>query len=166
VAELYGRIVAQARQPSFFDPCGVPDTLEGRFELVALHAILVMRRLSAEGQAAADFNQSLFDFMFLDMDTNLREAGVSDIKVGEKVKELATHFYGRAKAYADGLAPGAPSDVLDGALDRNLFGSTLPDPEQVARMAVYVRREAEALAAWPADRLMAGEVAFGPAPSV
>jgi cytochrome b pre-mRNA-processing protein 3 len=164
VADLYGRLVAQARQPGFFLHAGVPDTIEGRFELIALHGWLVMRRLGREGRDAAELSQALFDYMFADMDTNLREAGVSDLKVGEKVKELARHFYGRVKAYEDGLMPGAAEAVLTDALDRNLLGSTLPDPAHVARMAAYVRREAAALDAGPVDRLLAGEVAFGPPP--
>ncbi|WP_119678580.1 ubiquinol-cytochrome C chaperone family protein [Indioceanicola profundi] len=164
VAELYGRIVAQARSESFFTGVGVPDTIEGRFELIALHAWLVMRRLSREGRGAAEFNQALFDFMFADLDLNLREAGVSDLKVGDKVKELATHFYGRVKAYEDGVSPGAAQGALEAALDRNLFGSTLPEPRHVAAMVEYVRREAAALDAEPADGLLKGRVTFGPAP--
>lgn len=170
VAELYARIVAQARSESFFTDWGVPDTIEGRFELMALHAWLVMRRLSAEGKGPQGaeisvFNQALFDFMFADMDLNLREAGVSDIKVGEKVKELATHYYGRVKAYDAGLAPGAEAGTLEAALDRNLYGSTLPEPEHVADIAEYVRRQAAALDAAPVDRLLSGHVDFGPAPT-
>lgn len=164
VAELYGRIVAQAREPGFFAAANVPDTVEGRFELVALHAWLVMRRLRDQGPEAAAFNQALFDFMFADMDLNLRELGVSDMKVGEKVKDLASHFYGRINAYEGAMQPGARSEALAEALDRNLFGSTLPDPADVATMVAYVRAQAAALDALPVRRLLAGEVAFAPAP--
>ncbi len=164
VAGLYGRIVAQARETGFFAVANVPDTVEGRFELVALHAWLVMRRLRDQGPEAAAFNQALFDFMFADMDLNLRELGVSDMKVGEKVKDLASHFYGRINAYEGAMKPDAAPDALAQALDRNLYGSTLPDPADVATMEAYVRAQAAALDSFPPARLLAGEVAFAPAP--
>ncbi len=164
VADLYGRIVEQARSPGFFAAAGVPDTVEGRFELIALHGWLVMRRLGRD-QAAAAFNQALFDYMFADMDLNLRELGVGDLGVAKKIKNLASHFYGRVRAYEDGLAPDAPTTTLSQALDRNLFGSTLPDPGQVELMAAYVRAADAALASQGTDRIMAGDVAFAPVPA-
>lgn len=162
VATLYGHIVEQARSAPFFAAAGVPDTVEGRFELIALHGWLVMRRLGRD-PAAAVFNQALFDYMFADMDLNLRELGVGDLGVSKKIKDLASHFYGRVKAYEDGVAPDAPPEALEGALDRNLFGSTLPEPAQVAAMAAYVRAAEARLAAQGTDLLMAGSVDFGPA---
>lgn len=159
VAKLYGTIVEQARRPEFFTSLGVPDTVEGRFEMVAVHAWLVMRRLAQGDASAAAFNQALCDFMFADMDFNLRELGASDMKVGEKVKDLAIHYNGRVHAYNAGLAAAEPGVLVD-ALDRNLYGSTLPDPAHVAAMAAYVRRQQAHLEGFPIDRLLAGDVVF------
>jgi cytochrome b pre-mRNA-processing protein 3 len=164
VAALYRCIVEQARRPAFFTDAGVPDTVEGRFELIALHAFLVMRRLADGGAGMADFNQRLFDFMFADIDRSLRELGVGDLGVGKQVKDMAQHFYGRVAAYEAGLAAADPA-VLRDALDRNLFGSTLPDPIAVARMAAYLRQEADRLDGVPLTGLLAGEVAFGVLPA-
>ena len=155
VAALYGRIVERARDPAFFTEGGVPDTLEGRFELIALHAGLVMRRLGREPRAA-EFNQALFDFLFADLDLNLREMGVGDMGVGKKVKSFAEHFMGRLRAYDEALSAGAGPDALAAALDRNLFGSTLPDPAAVERMALHVRDLASRLDRSTVDELMAG----------
>lgn len=165
VARLYGAIVEQARDPVFFTRLRVPDTLEGRFEMVALHAWMVMRRLATGGQATAAFNQALFDFMFADLDFNLREMGAGDMKVGDKVKDLASHYYGRVQAYDAGL-DAADSTALIEALDRNLYGSTLPEPDIVAEMAAYTRRQMAALVSYPVDRLLAGEITFAPVASV
>lgn len=162
MARLYSAIVAQARRPEFFTDSGVPDTLEGRFELIALHAWLVMKRLEQGGREAAPFNQALFDHMFADMDRALRELGVGDLGVGKQVKDMAQHFYGRAAAYGAGLAAGADPAVLEAALDRNLYGSTLPDRSQVIAMADYVRRQAANLAAAPLAGLLRGEASFAP----
>ncbi|WP_186454603.1 ubiquinol-cytochrome C chaperone family protein [Nitrospirillum amazonense] len=167
VLRLYAGIVDQARQPGFYaavagEGRGVPDTVEGRFEVVALHAWLVMRRLAAEGPDLAALNQALFDHMFTDLDFSLRELGASEMVVGKKVRDLGTHFYGRADAYESGLKGGAGD--LEAALDRNLFGSTLPDGPEVAAVASYVRTCADRLGALPAADLLARGPAFAPAP--
>lgn len=160
IATLYGAIVAQSRLPVFFTDLGVPDTLEGRFEMVSLHAWLVMRRLAMGGKDVADFNQALFDFMFADLDFNLREMGAGDMKVGDRVKDLASHYYGRVGAYDAGIAAKDDPGVLLAAIDRNLYGSTLPDPGHVQAMADYLRRQLAQMEAFPIDRLLAGEVEF------
>lgn len=160
IAALYGAIVTRSRLPVFFTDYGVPDTLEGRFEMVSLHAWLVMRRLAMGGARTGDFNQALFDFMFADLDFNLREMGAGDMKVGDRVKDLASHYYGRVEAYDAGIREADDPSVLIAALDRNLYGSTLPDPAHVATMADYVRRQLAHLETFPLDRLLAGEVEF------
>jgi cytochrome b pre-mRNA-processing protein 3 len=89
---LYQSIVDQARNPVFFTYFGVPDTFDGRFELVALHGFLVFNRLKAEGDKAADLAQELFDVMFTDFDRSLREMGVGDLGVGRHIKTMAQGF--------------------------------------------------------------------------
>ena len=151
---LYERVVAQARQPGFYRDCGVPDSVDGRFELIALHAFLVLRRLKSDPADAGELGQALFDVMFQDMDQSLRELGAGDLGVGPRVKRMAQGLYGRIAAYEDGLsgpAPGREAD-LEAALRRNLYGTVSAEPEQVRAMAAYLRAAAEALTRWnPAD---------------
>jgi len=158
---LYAALVKQARRPEFYLGCGVPDTIDGRFEMIALHAFLLLRRLKRDRQQTADLAQAVFDLMFTDMDENLREMGTGDQGVGKHVKAMATALYGRIKAYENGLAGGG----LDQAIRRNLFGTATPKATEVARLARYLRREAAALDAAGLDQLLAGQVAFGPAPA-
>ncbi|HXZ02015.1 MAG TPA: ubiquinol-cytochrome C chaperone family protein [Stellaceae bacterium] len=157
VHAAYGRIVERARQPVFYTDWGVPDTLDGRFELLALHAFLVLNRLKRDRGATAGFAQALFDAMFADLDRALREMGVGDLSVGRRVKEMATGFYGRIAAYEQGLAD-APA--LEAALRRNLYGTTAPSAAQLGEAAAYVRRQAAALEAQPAAALLTGEIGF------
>jgi cytochrome b pre-mRNA-processing protein 3 len=159
VHAVYGDIVAQARRPIFFAVWGVPDTLDGRFEVLALHAFLVLNRLKADRQAA-DFAQDLFDTMFADMDRGLREMGATDIGVGRHVKAMARGFYGRAAAYEEGCA--GDDAVLRDALRRNLFGTVTPTAAQLDAAARYVRRQVAALAAEPLPRLMDAGLPFAP----
>ena len=146
-----GGVVEQARQPAFFTECGVPDTLDGRFELICLHAFFYLHRLKAERPRRAGLCQRFFDAMFADLDRALREMGTGDLSVGKQVKRMAQGFYGRIRAYEEGLA--ADDSVLGAALARNLFGTVAGDgaarrgdgrlcPRAAARCAAADRRAA------------------------
>lgn len=155
----YGRIVERARDPAFYTGWGVPDTLDGRFEVLALHAFLVLNRLKREPGEAAVFAQELFDTMFADLDSALREMGAGDLGVGRRVQAMAKGLYGRIAAYERGLADEAE---MTAALRRNLFGTATASSAQLAAFSTYARRQAAALAAEPVAALMAGAVAFAP----
>ncbi len=143
----------------------MPDTLDGRFELIALHVHLILRRLRADRARTGRLAQDVFDAMFADMDGSLREMGAGDLGVGPRVKKMARNFYGRVAAYDDGLDGAA--GVLEDALRRNLYGTLeAPDEAAVAAMAGYVRREAATLADTPLETIERGEVAFGAPPEV
>src|ERR1700722_16778682 len=90
---LYGAIVAQGRRPVFYAGFGVPDTVEGRFDMVVLHLVLVLRRLrlAAGGERMA---QDLFGAFCRDMDHNLREMGVGDLTVPKQMKRLGEALFG------------------------------------------------------------------------
>lgn len=162
---FYATLVAQARRPEFYEVCGVPDTVDGRFDLIALHAFLVMYRLKGQGEAAEAFAQNLFDQMFADMDVCLREMGVGDLGVGKRVKAMVRAFYGRIHAYQQGLDVPGDDHRLCVALDNNLYGTVTVAPERIDRMATYLRRAVADLAAQPVERLVAGEGRFGPPPA-
>ena len=162
---LYSAAVAQARNPAFYVECRVPDTLDGRFDMIVLHLFLLIRRLRREGEAGAALAQALFDTTFDDMDRSVREMGVGDLGVGRRVKAMARAFYGRAEAYERALAA-AGSEPLAAALARNLFGGAAAAAEEedaLDALAGYVRAAEDALAGQPAARLLAGEACF-PAP--
>jgi cytochrome b pre-mRNA-processing protein 3 len=162
-AELaYGRVVEQARQPGFFIDCGVPDTVDGRFELICLHAFLYLHRLKRGQKQAAPLGQRFFDTMFADFDRSLREMGTGDLSVGREVKRMAEAFYGRVAAYEQGLA--GDDAVLQPALARNLFGTAPANPAHLEAMAGYVRREAARLNDEGAAELLAGRLSFGDPP--
>ncbi len=160
----YQVIVAQARRPEFYRALAVPDTLDGRFELIALHVFLVLRRLKGEA-AARGMSQALTDRLFEDLDRSLREMGAGDLGVGRRVKVMARAMYGRIAAYEAGLAAGG--GALAAALGRNLYGTAAEPPEgAVEAMDAYIRREAAGLAAQDAAAIAAGRPEFGPPPAL
>lgn len=156
---LYEAVIAQARQPAFYRHCGVPDSLDGRFELISLHGFLVLRQLRGLGVEAEVVAQGFVDILALDFDRSLREMGVGDLSVGKRVRRMVEAFRGRIAAYEEGLAGGG--EALDAALRRNAFGTVSPEPAQVAALAAYLAREA---AQPPAAGLLEGALAFGPPP--
>ena len=81
IDDLYGAIVAQSRRAAFYIGYGVPDTIEGRFDLIVLHVVLLLARLDRGGPSARDLGQNLFDLFCRDLDANLREMGVGDLAV-------------------------------------------------------------------------------------
>ncbi len=161
--KIYTSLVEQARQPVFYLSCGVPDTPDGRFDMILLHAVLVLRRLKRDHDKTADLSQAVFDLMFADMDQNLREMGIGDLGVGKRVKAMAKAFYGRAQAYEAGLEEEG-TDVLNQALARNLYRKTSPEAAQIAAIADYMRTEIRRLDECGIESLITGSLAFGPAP--
>ena len=144
VDTLYAKAVAQARLPIFYAEREVPDTVDGRFDLLVLHVFLLLHRLGAEGRETKRLNQALFDLMFADMDRSLREMGVSDMSVGKRVKEMARAFYGRVDAYEPALGDIAK---LEEALSRNLYRGAEVAQASLAAMAHYIQTQVSALAA-------------------
>lgn len=161
--ELYKVIVHQSRQPVFYKDLGVADTLEGRFDMITLHMILVLRRMKTDAEKSGKLSQALFDYMIDDIDYNLREMGIGDMGMGKRVKKLAKGFYGRLEAYDKGLEE--PDDaVLCAALIRNLYRDAETPDANPAVIAAYMREESERLAAIDITSLMSGQLEFGPAP--
>lgn len=157
---LYAAIVAQARQPGFYRDLGVPDTLDGRFDLLVMHAFLLFHRLKGEGETARNCAQLVFDTMFSDLDQNLREMGVGDMSIGKKVRKMGAAFYGRTNAYNEGLMSyQADPEPLTEAIRRNIFPEA-EDGGASAVLAGYMTRCVEALEQQDVAQMLAGRITF------
>lgn len=164
---LYAAAVRQAREPALYTEGGVADTLDGRFDLIVLHVVPLMRRLRQYDAAGRELSQALFDVMFDDMDQSLREMGVGDLRVGKRVKQMARAFYGRALAYDRAFEQGSGAgrrDAIAEALERNFFNNEPPPAERLQAMARYVEAVVDALDGQSPAALLAGKVALPPAP--
>jgi cytochrome b pre-mRNA-processing protein 3 len=159
-AALYATLVAQARQPVFYARWGVPDSRDGRLEMVGLHAILLMRRLRAEGPEGVALAQATFDRLFEDLDRHLREWGVGDPSVGKRMKELAQSFMGRVAALELLLAGGDPQALAD-LLRRNVYTEVAaPAQNGIDRLAAYLAAQERWLAAQDGAALLRGRIEF------
>jgi cytochrome b pre-mRNA-processing protein 3 len=140
IDHIHGEIVAAARDPRLYGECGVPDDLDGRFEMATLHADLLLRRLGALG--ATDLAQDVVDRVFEGFDDALRELAVSDVGVAKRMTKMAGAYFGRAGAYAPALEAG-DAEALAVALARNALraGGETPAPaRKLAARALATQR--------------------------
>ena len=160
IERLHGDIVAAVRQPSFYADYSVEDTFEGRFELLALCATLLVRRLALLPSPAPEVAQELTDRIFSELDAAMRELGVGDLAVPKRIKKFAAAFLGRRKAYDEALSTGSP-DGLAAALARNVYGTEgAGGAEKAARLARYAFAAEAALALEPVETFAAGKAPF------
>jgi cytochrome b pre-mRNA-processing protein 3 len=133
IEAIYGMIVARAREPAFYAAFAVPDTVDGRFDMLLLHLWMVLRRLRRI-QGGGELSQMLFDHFCADIDGNLREMGVGDLTVPKRMQKFGEAFYGRSIAYDAALDAG--DEALAEALCKNILDGR--DVAQARRLAAYV----------------------------
>jgi cytochrome b pre-mRNA-processing protein 3 len=153
---LLATLVARARAPIFFRELGVADTVDGRFDLIALHASLLLERLEAAGRR--DLSQALIDKIFTSFDEGLRDLGAGDIGIGKRIQKMADAFYGRMQAYAEARDEAA----LATAIKRNVFREALGHEDAAHVVAQYVLSARNALGSLDPD---SDEITFGPLPA-
>jgi cytochrome b pre-mRNA-processing protein 3 len=159
-AVLYQAVTEAARQPTLYAQWHVPDSVDGRFDMIVLHMFLVVRHIRAQaGAAAKQAEQNLMEVMFADMDRSLREMGATDTGVGRRVRAMAEAFYGRQKAYEIALSDAEDAAALAQSLRRNVYG-TVQDvrPQDVDALARYVRASEAALQTQEIAAILEGQI--------
>ena len=154
IEQLYAALVEASRQRALYVELGVPDTFEGRFESLTLHAVLVLRHLRSGKSPGPEMAQDLVDAVFRHFDRTLREMGVGDTTVPKRMKTLAEAFLGRSNAYDEALRDGPAA--LGEALRRNVYNGSR-DGDALAR---YVGAIVDRLAPMPPRAFLDGMVTF------
>lgn len=150
---LYDSVMLHSRNPIFYTQYKVPDSFDGRFELVALHVGLLINRLKTEGVEGTKLAQALFDVMFLNLELACREMGIGDLSVPRHMKRMMNGLNGRAKAY--------DTDELADPITRNIYGTILEiAPETIKHMVLYVKDLKINLAAQSAQDIQSGIINF------
>jgi cytochrome b pre-mRNA-processing protein 3 len=155
IETIYGMIVTQAREPLFYRDLGVPDTVNGRFDLLVLHLWMVLRRVRLT-DCGVELAQALFDRFCEDLDANLREMGVGDLAVPKRMRAFGEAFYGRSAAYDLALTEG--QDTLAAALGRNILDGM--DPNNAHRLAAYAETAIDSLNHADSTELLNGSWRF------
>jgi cytochrome b pre-mRNA-processing protein 3 len=160
IEQIHGEIVAAARAPALYTRLEVADSLEGRFEMIALHAGLVMRRLGELGEVGAEIAQDLVDCVFGHFEDALREMALGDAGVARRMKSMAAAFYGRGRAYGEALAA-RDAEALAAALARNVYGASEVSGAPRSRdLAAYALSAALALEGEEIDAFSGGRFGF------
>ncbi len=150
---LYRRVVELARQPQSYIAGAVPDTLDGRFDMVALVLALVLMRLEAAGEM--QLSSDLTERFITDMDGSLREIGISDQVVGKHIGNMVSALGGRLGAYREAFATDAPAE----ALARNLYRGAPVAADALAWQTAHARSLHARINSAALDALKAGTIA-------
>lgn len=150
---LYNAVVVQAREPHWYVEGAVPDTVDGRFDMIAAVLSFVLMRLEETPEGAAP-SAALAERFVDDMDGQLRQMGIGDIVVGKHIGKMMAMLGGRLGAYRDGLA----ADGIDEALVRNLYRGEAPAPQALAHARDSLLAFRTALAALPTAQILAGDL--------
>jgi cytochrome b pre-mRNA-processing protein 3 len=162
VSRLYGEIAAQARHPKLYLDYAVPDTIEGRYDMMVLHAFLALRRLGQGDEDNRRLAQELCDRFFTEMDRAFREMGVGDLGVPKRMQSIAEVYAGASGAYAAALEEGGDGisgAALVSALSRNVYDGDA-GADHAIRLADYVRSCERRLAATSLSTLVEQGLAF------
>jgi cytochrome b pre-mRNA-processing protein 3 len=154
---LYAGAVAQARVPALYQAYQAPDTREGRFELYSLHVILILDRLKAQGDQAAETAQFLVDRYTRGLDDAFREMGIGDLAVAKRMKKLAEAFYGRGRAMDQAFDALPDKRSLEALIERTLFEGA-PDPARA--LSAYILQARQDLASQPLESILSGSVTW------
>jgi cytochrome b pre-mRNA-processing protein 3 len=157
--ELYGSIVTQARRQDFYADWGVPDTTQGRFEMIVLHLALVLHRMRGERAEGSRLARSLTESFVVDMDDAMREMTFGDLAVPREIKNAIAALFDRYRAYLAGLASPA-EDVLQASLEEQLAYLGHAGRLDARSLAHYMHRAAAALAGQGTLEIFAGRLAW------
>ena len=141
--QLYNAAMEKARQEKLYEAYAVPDSMDGRFEMVALHVVLIMRRLNSDKSRTELLSQALFDIMFADMDESLRAVGIGDMGITKRMKFLMRGFNGRAHIYSAAL-DAKDVEALKMVLSKNVYEERVSD-KKLELLAQYVIAHQEKL---------------------
>ena len=121
--DIYQKIVNFSRNKIFYTKYGVPDTIDGRFDLLVLITIIVVHRLSKIKNEGSELSQMIFDIVFKDLDYSLRELGAGDVSVANNMKKLISSYMGRQKIYVKAFKS-EDEKFLASAFKNNIFRNT------------------------------------------
>lgn len=156
--ELYQTAVREARAPVFYQTLGVPDTVDGRFEMITLHVFIVMQALKAQGYQGQVLLQPLFDVMFRDIERAGREMGIGDLSIPKQIKRMMEGFHGRALSYEQALSKN--NNDLINVINRNVYGTvTRPDAAVLMAVSNYLKNNINHL---KSQDILSGHIVFTP----
>ncbi|KQO80354.1 ubiquinol-cytochrome C chaperone family protein [Rhizobium sp. Leaf262] len=162
VDRQYTTLTTAARHPDFYLHLNVPDTVMGRFELLAIVMILYFRRTKSSATSGQEIAQEIIDAFFQDLDHSMRELGIGDQGVPKRMKKFAGMFFGRLESYAAAL-DNADAEALAAALTRNIYPQAEVPAPDMRGLANWMMTASDVLSAQSEELIATGQVTL-PAP--
>ncbi len=153
--EVYKKAVQQSRLPVFYQQWGVEDSIDGRFDMLCMHIVLIMMALKSE-VSGKYFNQDLFDVMFWDIENDIRLQGVGDLSVAPRMKKMFAAFNGRRLAYEKAFA----DNSVEQALANNVYRGRQTNSRDLADLATYMVRQKTFIESQDKNAIMRSEISF------
>jgi len=158
---LFCVVIEQSRHAAFYQNSAVEDTLDGRFDVMAIHMTMILYKLDQhkEFEDAKVIKRNLQETMFDNLDLSLREIGVGDLGVGKKIKVMAEAFYGRMKVY-QALFENKNYDKMAETLQRNLYRGAEIDAKILSQMSEYVFYQSDHIVNQAIEIILKGNITF------
>lgn len=159
--KIFLKIIDHTRSPVFYTRFAVDDSLDGRFDLMTVHMVLVLEILENHEPIddARILGRTLQEIMFDNLDLTLREIGVGDLGVSKKIKVMAEAFFGRMATYQK-LFNKYDIENMSLALKRNLYRGKDIDNAIMTKFAKYVYLQITHLKTQSVQDIMTGKIDF------
>lgn len=158
--KIYDAIVAQSRNPAFYLRCGVPDTLSGRFDMLVIHMFVVLQILKLGGREGQLLAQEIVEAFIREMDTMVRDLGVSDRNVPKEVRKIAQLFYGQLLAYSTALQRGDTKGLANEVWKSFQSGEGSSASIAAEAISTYMRQAIKNIQEMPLNMLLQGNIRF------
>jgi len=152
---LYEALVAEARNPYWYRDGQVPDTLDGRFDMVAALLALLLLRLEQEKQAAGRASALIAEIFIDDMEGSVRQLGIGDLMVGKHVGKMMSALGGRIGAFRTAIENG---ESFQPAVRRNIFHDAPPPGEAETLVTARLKAFHESLGSLALKDILRGRL--------
>ena len=159
IDSIYEKVVNISRKKKFYKHLEIPDTLDGRFDMLILFTIIVVYKLNSikpQGQLLA---QKLFDILFLDLDYSLRELGAGDMGVISRIKKMSSAYLGRQKSYCEALKNNDLKNLMT-SLNNNVYRNVIVDEKKIELLALFCFQVVKKLNNYQEHDILAGNFDF------
>ena len=157
--EIYQKIVKFSRNKIFYTKYKVPDTIDGRFDMLVLITIIVVFRLSKIKNDGIKLSQNIFDVVFRDLDFSLRELGAGDVSVSNNMKKLISSYMGRQKVYLNAFK-NYNKDLLALAFKNNIYRNNKQKKDLIILLSTNIFKINKKLDVIEDKKILNGEFDF------
>ena len=156
---IYEKIVSISRKKKFYTHLEVPDSFDGRFDMLILFTILVVYKLTLIQPHGQSLAQKLFDILFEDLDYSLRELGAGDMGVASRIKKMSSAYLGRQKSYCDALKNNELKHLIT-SLNNNVYRNVNVDQKKIKLLALFCFQTVKKLNSYTEKDILSGNFDF------